>query len=50
LFELTGSIWWRWRIKRFLEKSFLAEMGFLLVFLMTSPFLSLWDAIRRRRS
>jgi hypothetical protein len=50
LFELTGSIWRRWRIKRFLEKSFLAEMGFLLVFLMTSPFLSLWDAIRRRRS
>jgi hypothetical protein len=50
LFELTRPIWRRWCMKRFLEKSFLAEMGFLLVFLVTSPFLSLWDAVMRRPS
>lgn len=50
LFELTRPGWRRWRMKRFLEKSFLAEIGFLLVFLATSPFLSLWDAVRRKRS
>ena len=50
LFELTRPGWRRWRLKRFLEKSFLAEIGFLLFFLVTSPFLSLWDAVTRRRS
>jgi hypothetical protein len=50
LFELTRPGWRRWRMKRFLEKSYLAEIGFLLVFLATSPFLSLWDAVTRRRS
>lgn len=50
LFELTRPVWRRWRLKRFLEKSFVAETAFLCVFLVTSPFLSLWDAAMGRRS
>ena len=43
LFELHRTLWRRYRLKRFLEKSFLLEFGVLGVFLVTAPALALWD-------
>jgi hypothetical protein len=43
LFELQMALWRRYRLRRFLEKSFLLEFGFLGVFLVTAPALALWD-------
>jgi hypothetical protein len=46
LFELRRTLWRRYRIRRFLEKSFLLEFGVLGVFLVTAPALALWDMTR----
>ena len=45
LFELSRTLWRRYRLRRFLEKSFFLEFGVLAVFLMTAPPLALWDTI-----
>ena len=45
LFELPRKQWRAFRLKRFLEKTFLLELGILLVFIVTAPFLALWDGI-----
>jgi hypothetical protein len=43
LFELHRTLWRRYKLKRFLEKSFLLEFAVLGVFLVTAPVLALWD-------
>ncbi len=43
LFELQRRLWRRYKLRRFLEKSFLLESGLLVVFLLTAPVLALWD-------
>jgi hypothetical protein len=43
LFELQRRLWRGYRVRRFLEKSFLLESGVLVVFLLTAPVLALWD-------
>jgi hypothetical protein len=45
LFELPRRLWLRYRIRRFLEKSFLLESGVLVVFFLTAPVLALWDLL-----
>lgn len=45
LFELQRPLWREYRLRRFLEKSFLVEMGVLGVFLVTAPVLALWDMV-----
>lgn len=45
LFELSRRQWRVFRLKRFLEKTFLLEFGVLLLFLVTAPILALWDGI-----
>jgi hypothetical protein len=47
VFELSKQQWRVWRVKRFLEKSFLLETGVLALFIVTAPVLALWDAIRK---
>jgi hypothetical protein len=49
LFELSKQQWRVFRLKRFLEKSFLLEIGVLALFLVTAPMLALWDGISERR-
>ena len=43
LFETNGSALTGYRLKRFLEKSFLVETAVLVMFLLSSPFMALWD-------
>jgi hypothetical protein len=43
LFELQRPLWRGYRFRRFLEKSFLLEVGVLCVFLLTAPALAVWD-------
>jgi len=43
LFELQRPLWRGYRFRRFLEKSFLLELGVLVVFLVTAPLLLFWD-------
>jgi len=45
LFGLSKIQWRLIRFKRFLEKSFLLEMGVLLLFIITAPILALWDGL-----
>ncbi|MDQ6734352.1 MAG: hypothetical protein M3Z35_09615 [Nitrospirota bacterium] len=45
LFELPRKQWRAFRLKRFLEKTFLLEIGVLLLFIVTAPILALWDGI-----
>jgi len=45
LFELQRRIWRGYKVRRFLEKSFLLESGVLVVFLLTAPILALWDLV-----
>jgi hypothetical protein len=45
LFGLSKSQWRAIRLKRFLEKSFVLEMGVLLLFVITAPLLALWDGL-----
>jgi len=45
LFELQRRIWRGYKVRRFLEKSFLLESGVLVVFLVTAPILALWDFV-----
>lgn len=45
LFELPRKQWRSFRVKRFLEKTFLLEVGVLLLFIVTAPILALWDAM-----
>jgi hypothetical protein len=49
LFELSKQQWRAFRLKRFLEKSFLLEIGVLALFLVTAPMLALWDGISEKR-
>ena len=49
LFELQRNRWRAFRLKRFLEKSFLLEIGVLSLFMVTAPVLALWDGISERR-
>jgi hypothetical protein len=48
-FVLTRSAWRRFRRRRFLEKTFVVEIALLTAFLITSPWLALWDVSQRRR-
>jgi hypothetical protein len=45
LFELPRKQWRSFRVKRFLEKTFLLEVGVLLLFIVTAPILALWDGL-----
>jgi len=45
LFELPRKQWGAFRIKRFIEKTFLLEIGVLLLFIVTAPILAVWDGI-----
>ena len=47
-FELSRSSWLGYLGRRALEKSLLAEAAFFVVFVMTSPFLVVWDRLRGR--
>jgi hypothetical protein len=49
LFELSKQQWRAFRLKRFLEKSFLLEIGVLTLFMVTAPMLALWDGISERK-
>jgi hypothetical protein len=49
LFELRRTLWRKYRVRRFLEKSFLLEIGILILFLITAPVLSLWDLLSDKR-
>jgi hypothetical protein len=49
LFELSRALWRQYRLRRFLEKSFLLEIGVLVLFLVTAPALALWDTILEPR-
>lgn len=48
LFRLSRHQWKVVRFKRFLEKSFLLEVGVLLLFAITAPVLALWDSFAGR--
>jgi len=51
LFELPRSLWREYRVRRFLEKSFILEIGVIVLFFITAPVLTLWDMVfepRRR--
>jgi hypothetical protein len=43
LFELPRTLWRGYRFRRFLEKSFLLEIGVVVLFFVTAPALALWD-------
>jgi hypothetical protein len=49
-FLLTRPVWRGSRWRRFLEKSLVPELGILVLFLITSPWLALWDIALRRRN
>jgi hypothetical protein len=49
LFPFTMKIWRQFRVRRFLEKTLVAEFGIAIVFLLTSPALMLIDLARGRR-
>ena len=49
LFELTPSTWRAYLLRRALEKSFIFEGVFAVVFLIGTPFLIVWDWMRGRR-
>jgi hypothetical protein len=48
-FVLTRSDWRRFKWRRFLEKAFVVEAAVLIAFLITSPWLALWDFSQGRR-
>jgi hypothetical protein len=48
-FVLTRSDWRRFKRRRFLEKAFVVEVAVLAAFLITSPWLALWDFSQGRR-
>ena len=48
-FELTRREWRLFKRRRFLEKAFVVEVALLATFLITSPFLALWDFSQGRR-
>jgi hypothetical protein len=49
LFELQRALWRGYRLRRFLEKTFLLEFGALGVFFVSAPALTLWDMVCGRR-
>ncbi len=48
-FPFTRKSWKQFRVRRFLEKTLVAEFGLAIVFLLTSPALMLIDLVRGRR-
>ncbi|MFH1737695.1 MAG: hypothetical protein ABIH23_01715 [bacterium] len=49
LFVLNRTEWFGFRWKRLLEKSLALELGFALIFIVTTPWLVIWDLMRGRR-
>ena len=49
-FLLSRPVWRGFRWRRFLEKSLVPELGIFVLFLITSPWLALWDIALGRRN
>lgn len=49
-FLLSRPVWRGFRWRRFLEKSLVPELGILALFLITTPWLALWDFALGRRN
>jgi hypothetical protein len=47
-FDLDPALWRSYRVRRFLEKSLLPEMGMFLMFWIVAPVIAGWDAARGR--
>ena len=47
-FELTPSLWRKFKWRRFLEKGKVLEWAMLVGFVIGTPFLLIWDIFRRR--
>lgn len=47
-FCLSRAVWGGYLVRRFLERFWIGEIAFSLIFLLVSPFLVIWDLARGR--